>query len=101
MNITLDFTAIILTVFGIMLSIISFFLTTVYKEFKELQLFKGKANEDIGKLKGQIELAQQEQRLKHEQIEKQTQLEIKSLAENVNRLTNTVEKLINANVDKN
>lgn len=98
MKVSLDFTTIILMIFGLLISIIAFFLTNVYKDFKENKKqheeFRQKAIEEIGKLKGHIELAQQEQRMKHEQIEQRTQLEIKNLAENVNRLTNTVEKLI-------
>jgi hypothetical protein len=53
-----------------------------------------KATEDMGKLKGKIELVEQESRLKYQAIQEQTQLEIKNLARSVGDLTDTVKQLI-------
>lgn len=96
---TLDSNSIVLSVFGVLLAIISYFLQNVHSDFKENkkenELHKQKMTEDLGKLKGQLELAQQEQRLKHQQIEERTQLELQNLTANVNKLTTTVEKFIN------
>ncbi len=95
---TLDSNTIVLTIFGLLIGIISYFLQSVHKDFKENkkdnELHKQKTIEDLGKLKGQLELAQQEQRMKHQQIEERTQLELQNLTTNVNKLTMTVEKLI-------
>lgn len=98
MKVNLDATAIVMTVLGLLIGIISFFLSNIYKEFKEckkdFEHFKQKTIEDQGKLKGLIELVEKEQRLKYEQIQTNTQLEIKHLAENINNLTTTVHQLI-------
>jgi len=100
----IDSYTIVLTVFGILISIISFFLKMVYSDFKENKKdmvdYRQKTTEDIGKLKGSIELAQQEHRLRYAQIEEKTQLELQNLTSNVNKLTNTVEKLITYNQEK-
>jgi hypothetical protein len=53
-----------------------------------------KNTEEQGKLKGKIELVEQEARLKYQAIQEQTQLEIKNLAKNVGDLANTVRELI-------
>ena len=50
--------------------------------------------ESLGKLKGKIELVEQESRLKYQAIQEQTQLEIKNLAKNVGDLADTVRQLI-------
>lgn len=101
---TLDSNTIVLSIFGLLLGIISYFLQNVHKDFKENkkdnETHRQKTIEDLGKLKGQIELAQQEQKMRYQQIEMNTQMEIKHLAENVNRLTNTVEKLITIKEEK-
>lgn len=95
----LDTTSIVLSIFGLLIGVIAFFLQSVYADFKEnkkdSELHKQKMIEDLGKLKGQLELAQQEQRLRHQQIEEKTQLELQNLASNVNKLASTVEKFIN------
>lgn len=101
---TVDMNTIVFTIFGILLSIISYFLLNVHSDFKENKKenaeHKQKTTEDIGKLKGQIELAQQEQRLRYQQIEERTQLELQNLTSNVNRLTTTVEKFIKYSKDE-
>jgi hypothetical protein len=67
--------------------IIGYFLKMVHTDVR-------KATEDMGKLKGKIELVEQEARLKYQAIQEQTQLEIKNLARNVGDLTDTVKQLI-------
>ena len=53
-----------------------------------------KMNEELGKLKGKIELVQQENQLKYQAIQELTQLEIKNLAKNVSELSDAVKQLI-------
>jgi hypothetical protein len=67
--------------------IIGYFLKVVHSDVR-------KATEDMGKLKGKIELVEQEARLKYQAIQEQTQLEIKNLARSVGDLTDTVKQLI-------
>jgi hypothetical protein len=67
--------------------IIGYFLKMVHADVR-------KATEDMGKLKGKIELVEQEARLKYQAIQEQTQLEIKNLARSVGDLTDTVKQLI-------
>lgn len=94
----LNTTTIVIAIITMLLGAVSYFLGQIYVEFKEYKKesfnFRYKTAEDIGKLKGEIRLAQQEQRLKHDQIEINTQLKIESLTTEVTRLAITVEKLI-------
>lgn len=89
---------ILMYVFSVLLGIIGFFLVQFHKEFKEskkeLTEMSLQFVEDNGKLKGQIELVHLEQKMKFSEVEKNTQLEIKNLAENVNKLTDSVNQLI-------
>ena len=91
LTITLFIAGTILTVFG-------FFLKNVYNDArKDIDLLLDSDNkraEDLGKLKGKIELVEQEARLKYQAIQEQTQLEIKNLAKNVGDLADTVRQLI-------
>jgi hypothetical protein len=91
LTITLFVAGTILTVFG-------FFLKTAYNDArKDLDLLfenDHKRAEELGKLKGKIELVEQEARLKYQAIQEQTQLEIKNLARSVGDLTDTVKQLI-------
>jgi len=50
--------------------------------------------ESLGKLKGKIELVEQESRLKYQAIQEQTQLEIKNLARTVGELSDAVKQLV-------
>ena len=50
--------------------------------------------ESLGKLKGKIELVEQESRLKYQAIQEQTQLEIKNLERTVCELSDAVKQLI-------
>lgn len=69
------------------LAVIGYFLRMVHTDVR-------KAVEDMGKLKGKIELVEQEARLKYQAIQEQTQLEIKMLAKNVSDLSNAVKELM-------
>ena len=68
--------------------IIGYFLKVIHSDVR-------KNTEEQGKLKGKIELVEQEARLKYQAIQEQTQLEIKNLAKNVGDLADTVRELIN------
>ena len=78
-----------LTVLAIatVLAIIGYFLRMIHMDVR-------KVVEDQGKLKGKIELVEQESRLKYQAIQEQTQLELKNLAKNVGDLADTVRQLI-------
>jgi hypothetical protein len=87
-----------LFVAGTILTVFGFFLKTAYNDArKDLDLLfenDHKRAEELGKLKGKIELVEQEARLKYQAIQEQTQLEIKNLARSVGDLTDTVKQLI-------
>jgi len=89
---------IILFVAGSILTIFGFFLRTAYNDTrKEIELLMQndtKSSEELGKLKGKIELVQQENQLKYQAIQELTQLEIKNLAKNVSELSDAVKALI-------
>ena len=67
--------------------IIGYFLKIVRTDVR-------KNTEEQGKLKGKIELVEQEARLKYQAIQEQTQLEIKNLAKNVSELSSAVKELV-------
>ena len=67
--------------------IIGYFLKVIHSDVR-------KNTEEQGKLKGKIELVEQENRLKYQDIQEQTQLEIKMLAKNVSDLSNAVKELM-------
>ena len=74
-------------IIGTAVLIIGYFLKIVHTDVR-------KNTEEQGKLKGKIELVEQEARLKYQAIQEQTQLEIKNLAKNVGDLADTVRELI-------
>jgi hypothetical protein len=69
------------------IAIVGYFLRIIHNDVR-------KNTEELGKLKGKIELVEQESRLKFETIQVQTQLEIKNLAKNVSELSEAVKQLI-------
>ena len=83
---------------GIILAIIGFFLRSAYgtinKQIEVLTLENQKRIEDQGKLKGKFELLEQEQRLKMQHIEENTQHEIKNMATKVGELSDVVGDLV-------
>jgi hypothetical protein len=80
------------------LAIIGFFLrsaySTVNKQIETLTLENQKRIEDQGRLKGKFELLEQEQRLKLQHIEENTQHEIKNMATKVGELSDVVGDLV-------
>ena len=71
----------------IQMQIIGYFLKMVHNDVRS-------NTESLGKLKGKIELVEQEARLKYQAIQEQTQLEIKNLARSVAELSEAVKQLI-------
>jgi uncharacterized protein YsxB (DUF464 family) len=67
--------------------IIGYFLRIVHNDVR-------KSVEDTGKLKGKIELVEQENRLKYQQILETTQLEIRNLTKNIGDLTEVVKEIM-------
>ena len=53
-----------------------------------------KNTEELGKLKGKIELVQQETQIKYQALQELTQLEIKNLARSVGELSDAVKLFI-------
>jgi len=67
--------------------VIGYFLRLIHTDVRN-------NTEGLGKLKGKIELVEQESRLKYQAIQEQTQLEIKNLAKTVGELSDAVKQLI-------
>jgi len=88
----------ILFIAGTVFTIFGFFLRTAYLDArKDIELLIQtdlKRGEELGKLKGKIELVQQSSELKYQAIQELTQLEIKNLAKNVSELSDAVKQLI-------
>ena len=88
----------ILFIAGTIMAIFGFFLRTAYMDSrKDIELLMAndhKRAEELGKLKGKIELVQQENQLKYQAIQELTQLEIKNLAKNVSELSDAVKQYI-------
>ena len=88
----------ILFIAGSILAVFGFFLRTAYMDArKDIELLiqeNHKRTEELGRLKGRIELVQQENQLKYQAIQELTQLEIKNLAKNVSELSEAVKQLI-------
>jgi hypothetical protein len=74
-------------ILGSVVDIIGYFLKMVHNDVRS-------NTEGLGKLKGKIELVEQESRLKYQAIQEQTQLEIKNLARSVAELSDAVKQLI-------
>lgn len=89
---------VVLFIAGTILTLFGFFLRTAYNDTrKDIELLMQndtKASEELGKLKGKIELVQQENQLKYQAIQELTQLEIKNLAKHVGELSDAVKELI-------
>jgi hypothetical protein len=74
-------------IIGTAVLIIGYFLKIVHTDVR-------KNTEEQGKLKGKIELVEQEARLKYQAIQEQTQLEIKNLARHVSELSDAVKEFV-------
>jgi hypothetical protein len=88
----------ILFIAGTILTMFGFFIRTAYldarKDIDFVLRSIQKQSEELGRLKGKIELVQQENQLKYQAIQELTQLEIKNLAKNVSELSDAVKQLI-------
>ena len=71
------------TIFGIF----GYFLKMIHGDVR-------KNTEELGKLKGKIELVQQETQIKYQALQELTQLEIKNLAKNVGELSDAVKMFV-------
>jgi hypothetical protein len=80
-------TEVMMFILATAVGIIGYFLKIVHSDVR-------KNTEEQGRLKGKIELVEQENRLKYQAIQEQTQLEIKMLAKNVSDLSNAVKELM-------
>ena len=91
----------LLIIFGI----IGYFLRTLHSDVKtsitEQAHNYSKMSEDIGKLKGKIELVEQEGRLKYQLVTETTQQEIKNMASKIGELSDTVGQLFNVQLRSN
>jgi hypothetical protein len=89
---------IILFIAGTILTIFGFFLRTAYIDSRrDIEVLMGndqRITEELGKLKGKLDLVQQENQLKYQAIQELTQLEIKNLAKNVSELSDAVKQYI-------
>jgi len=89
---------IVIFVAGTIITVLGFFLKSAYNDTrKDIDLLIQSAqqqNGELGKLKGKIELVEQEARLKYQAIQEQTQLEIKNLARHVSELSDAVKEFI-------
>jgi hypothetical protein len=85
---------VILFVIATVIAVIGYFLRIAHADLKKVVDGQGKVIEEQGKLKGKIELVEQESRLKYQALMEQTQLEIKNLARNVSELSLAVKELI-------
>lgn len=87
-----------LFVIGTIITIIGYFLRTTYnnitRDVGELQTDSRRNVEEQGRLKGKIELLEQEHRLKYQLIEETTQHEIRTMANKIGELSDTVGELI-------
>ncbi len=90
---------------GIIIAIISYFLRTTHSDIKlgvkELKDDFHKHTEEHGKLKGKIELVEQEHRLKYQLIQEVTQQEIKNMASQIGKLSDTVGELVTFQIKQN
>ncbi len=85
----------LLIIFGI----IGYFLRTLHSDVKtsitEQAHNYSKMSEELGKLKGKVELVEQEGRLKYQLVTETTQQEIKNMASKIGELSDTVGQLVN------
>jgi hypothetical protein len=96
----MGFNEVAFTVITILISGIGYFLKSLHSDLKSVMKEQKQIIETQGRLKGKIELVDNEARFKYEAIEKMTQLEIKHLAEQVSELTTSVKKLIEIQLSK-
>jgi hypothetical protein len=96
----MGFNEVAFTVITVLISGIGYFLKSLHSDLKSVMKEQKSIIENQGRLKGKIELVDNESRFKYDAIEKMTQLEIKHLAEQVSELTTSVKKLIEIQLSK-
>lgn len=74
-------------------AIIGYFLKLVHSDVR-------RTTEDMGKLKGKIELVDQENRLKYQNIQEITQHELKNMAQKIGDLSDTVHELVKYQINQ-
>jgi hypothetical protein len=94
----MGFNEVAFTVITVLISAIGYFLKSLHSDLRNVMEEQKTIIENQGRLKGKIELVDNEARFKYEAIEKMTQLEIKHLAEQISELTQSVKKLIEINL---
>ena len=77
----------IIFIASLVFAIFGYFLKMIHSDVR-------KNTEELGKLKGKIELVQQENQIKYQALQELTQLEIKNLAKNVSELSDAVKLFI-------
>ena len=77
----------IIFIASLVFAIFGYFLKMIHSDVR-------KNTEEQGKLKGKIELVQQENQIKYQALQELTQLEIKKLAKNVSELSDAVKLFI-------
>lgn len=96
---------IVLFVAGAIIGLISFFLKTSYNSIttglEDLKDDFHSHTEEHGKLKGKLELLEQEHRLKYQLIQEVTQQEIKNMASQIGKLSDTVGELVSFQIKHN
>jgi hypothetical protein len=70
-------------------------------DLKELKADSHKQTEEQGKLKGKLELLEQEHRLKYQLIQETTQQEIRTMASKIGELSDTVGALVRVQLNSN
>lgn len=96
----MGFNEVAFTVITVLISAIGYFLKSLHNDLRDVMDEQKNIIENQGKLKGKIELVDNEARFKYDAIEKMTQLEIKHLAEQISELTQSVKKLIEINLSR-
>ena len=76
---------ILFTVIGVLISVIGYFLKLVHQDVK-------KAIEDVGNVKGQLDVMNAEQVLKFQRMEETTQLKIDQLTSEITRLIKAMDR---------
>lgn len=93
---------ILMSLLAILVGAVTYFLKATHKSIDDhktnYERFKVVTSEEIGRLKGKIELVEQENKLKYQQIQETTQLEIKNLADQIHQLTVQIQKIIDSKI---
>lgn len=94
----MDTLQVLLWIIALLLGAIGYFLKFIHSEHKNhikvTDEYKSRTSEEMGRIKGKIELVELESRAKYAQIQETTQIELRNLAQNVGKLTDNVDKLI-------